>query len=342
MKQLIKSIQYLLIPFGLLYGAILQIRNWGYDVGILKSESFAVPVISVGNITAGGTGKTPFTIFLAQALGDSYKRIAIVSRGYGRKSTGVQLVASRGQLFLDAEQAGDEPYLLARSLPEAVIVVSEKRTDGIRMAINKFQSDLIILDDAFQHRSVKRNLDILLVNAKEAWQGNFPIPAGTLREFRFNYQRAQLIVCSNLEEGTTPPFTSQDLPVFQSTSHLNEVVDIQNKVVGNIEDFKSKNVLAFAGIAHPENFFTALSKSAVNIKEIVGFRDHYNFTEHDLIKLFKGAGSAKCEVLLCTEKDLVKMQGLHLSDLPLPIYAVRQNLSFDNHPDLIQTIENYF
>ena len=253
--SIIKFFQAILIPIGFLYGLILQIRNWLYDWGIFKSESFGVPIISVGNITAGGTGKTPFTIFLAGQLAGQFKKIAIVSRGYGRKTNGTQLVAADGQIYLSAEEAGDEPYQIARTISEVVVIVSEKRAAGIHLAVNKFQADLIILDDAFQHRSVKRDIDILLINALEPWQGNFPIPAGTLREFKFNYRRAQIVVFTNTDSDMVLPFKPDKRPFFKSSPQLKKVINLENRVVGTVSDFQSQKVLAFAGIAHPEYFW---------------------------------------------------------------------------------------
>ena len=337
-KQIIKTGQIILIPVGLLYGALMQIRNWFYDRGVFRSESFAVPVISVGNITVGGTGKTPFTIFLARQLSVRFKKIAIVSRGYGRKSNGLQIVSAKNQLFLDAHQAGDEPFQMAKALPESYVIVSEKRAEGIRLAIEKFQADLVILDDAFQHRAVKRNLDILLVNTKEPWQNNFPIPAGTLREFRFNHKRAQIIIFTNTDADTELPFTPQKQPFFSSSLLLKEVVDQENRVVGTVSDFKTKKALAFAGIAHPQSFKSALNEAGIDVQAFSGFGDHHVYTEKDLKKLFAEAQKSGCEALLCTEKDLGKIQTLKLSAFPLPVLAVRMNLQFDDEEKLIKII----
>ncbi len=337
-KQILKITQLILIPFGLLYGIILQIRNWLYDWGIFKSASFDVPIISVGNITVGGTGKTPFVLFLAKNLADKYQKIAIVSRGYGRKSSGLQIVSAKNQIFMDALQAGDEPFQIARALPESYVIVSEKRAEGVRLAIEKFQADLIILDDAFQHRAVKRDLDILLVNAREPWRNNFPIPAGSLREFKYNYKRAQIIVFTNTDSNTKLLFEPEKQPFFKSSPRLKEVLDLENRVVGTVSDFQSKKVLAFAGIAHPQNFEKALTDAGVRVLCFSGFSDHYEFTEKNLQKLFMDAQKYECELLLCTEKDLGKIQTLKLYEFPLPVLAVRMSLSFDDEEKLIRTV----
>ena len=333
--------RYILLPFGLLYGLVLQIRNRLFDWGILKSERFPVPVISVGNITAGGTGKTPFTIYLAQKTASRFKRIAIVSRGYGRSTRGVQLVAAQGQFYLSAEQAGDEPFLIARALPQAVVIVAEKRVEGIRLALEKFQAELIILDDAFQHRSAHRDLDILLINGREPWKGNFPLPAGTLREFKFNYKRAQMIIFTKLENGQAAPLLPRQIPFFNAAFRLSDVVDRENRVIGEIDSFKERRIVAFSGIAHPQDFAAALEEQGVQVARAEGFRDHHAFSAADMRHLQKLAQAAGAEALLCTEKDMVKLQQIEWGTAALPVYAVRLEMQVNNEELFLETINNF-
>ncbi len=330
----------LLLPFGLLYGAILQIRNWLYDWNILNSERFSVPVISVGNITAGGTGKTPFTIYLAQKLNKRFNRIAIVSRGYGRTSHGVRLVAARGQFYLSPAEAGDEPFLMARSLPQAVVIVAEKRAEGIRLAQEKFQVDLVILDDAFQHRAVQRDLDILLINGQEAWHSNFPIPAGTLREFKFNYKRAQMLIFTKLESGQSVPVASRHIPYYTSSARLSDVLDRDNRIIGPLASLQGQKVLAFSGIAHPQSFAHALSEQGVRVVREEGFKDHHAYTISDMHHLQKLAWESGASALLCTEKDMVKLQNMEWGKAPLPVYAVRLEMRVNQEERFFETVLN--
>ncbi len=331
----------LLFPFGLLYGAILQIRNWLFDWGILKSERFPVPVISVGNITVGGTGKTPFTIYLARVLSERFSRIAIVSRGYGRAGRGVQLVAAKGQFYLTPEEAGDEPFMMARALPQSVVVVAEKRAEGIRLALEKFQADLILLDDAFQHRAVQRDLDILLINGREAWQGNFPIPAGTLREFKFNYKRADILIFTKLENEKSVPVAQEQIPFFTTSTRLSDVLDREYQIIGNIGSFQKQKVLAFSGIAHPQTFASALGKQGVRVVREVEFKDHHVFTAADLRRLQKLGQEAEASALLCTEKDMVKLQNIEWGEAPIPVYAVRLEMQVKQEERFFETVLNF-
>jgi len=337
----VSKLRYLLLPFGWLYGAVLQIRNWLYDWNILGSLRFPVPVIAVGNITAGGTGKTPFTIYLAQKLSERFKRIAIVSRGYGRTSSGVRLVAAKGPFYLPVQQAGDEPFLIARALPQAVVIVAEKRALGIRLALDKFQADLILLDDAFQHRSVQRDLNILLINGQEAWQGNFPMPAGTLREFTFNYKRAQMIIFTKLESGQAAPMTPQKIPFFTATSRLSDVSDRENHIIGTVASLKGQKILAFSGIAHPHTFTDALKEQGVLVVRGQGFKDHHAFTTTDMQRLQKLAQEAGAVALFCTEKDMVKIQYIDRSTSSLPVYAVRLEMQVQPEEQFLETTFNY-
>lgn len=176
MKYIIGLLKIIVIPFALLYGLIIEIRNILYDLKIMPITKYAVPVISVGNLTAGGTGKTPFVIMLSRLLSAYGKRIAIVSRGYGRKSRGAVLVSDGENILAPADVSGDEPQLIARTLPFAIMAVAEKRKQAIDMILSQFQPQVILMDDGFQHRSVHRDMDIVLWNTQDRFYFNLPLP----------------------------------------------------------------------------------------------------------------------------------------------------------------------
>jgi len=313
MKYFKYILQFLLLPFGLLYGIIMEIRKAFYKTGIFKSEKFSVPVISVGNITAGGSGKTPFTIFLAEELKEYYKNIAVVSRGYRRKSKGLQLVSDGQNILLGPDDAGDEPYLIAKKLPGLICAVSEKRKEAVSFLINKFQVDLILLDDAFQHFGVQRDLDILLINCRQPFKFNLPIPAGSLREFKYNYKRAQIIIFTNSKSARIPVLKTI-LPAFRSCGELDKLVNLDFETVGTIIDLKGKKVTAFAGIAKPDNFKKSLGDSGLDVSQFFSFPDHYNFSAEDIKMMISKAAVLNCRFILCTEKDLVKIQAIENVD----------------------------
>jgi len=331
-------LQIVLLPFGLLYGLVMELRNRFYDRGIFKSRKFAVPVISVGNLTVGGSGKTPFTIFLARSLQKHFTRIAVVSRGYRRKSTGLQLVSDGENIILGPQKAGDEPYLMARRLPGVFIAVSEKRSTAIAFLQKNYAPDLVILDDAFQHRSVMRDVDILLLDFSQTPRRNFPFPAGTLREFPHNRQRAHITVGTNLKR--QDPLQKIPAVDFFSFSVLGGLRDLYFRPAGKLSDWFGKEVTAFAGIAHPENFRQALVQAGVKVTYFKSFRDHYAFTRQDIRELIEQGAGRGCHAILCTEKDLVKLQMLftEAESKTLPIYGVELILKITKPRQLLQKI----
>lgn len=336
----------MLLPFSLLYGLVMEIRNRFYEWGVFKVNSFFVPVISVGNLTAGGTGKTPFTIFLAQKLRNDFSQIAVISRGYRRKSKGLLAVSDGRQILCDADMAGDEPYLVAKRLPWAVVIVAEKRGSGVDEALNKYGADCIILDDAFQHRKVKRDLDIVLINAAEASCWNFPLPGGTLREFSRNIKRAGIVVQTNVSGDVKSIPHTTHIPVFTAQSQLKNIIDLNLQIAGKLDNLKNQNCAVFAGIAHPRNFYNSLQFIGIKPIFFKSFTDHYDYRLDDLKKISADGLKNSCRVLVCTEKDLVKISQLKgvnalLSGAGQTLAAVSMELQIDNEENMLKIIRSY-
>ena len=183
----------LLMPMSWLYGCTIWVRNQFYNFGWIKTTSFDKPVISVGNITSGGTGKTPLVIYLAQLLLKNGKKPGIISRGYGRKSQGMQIVHDGKKLLSNSETTGDEPCLMARVLEKVPVVVCEERSRGIRQLLDYYSVNVIIMDDSFQHRKVNRDLDILTVSSNDKKTDYRLLPWGNLREPLKNINRANCV-----------------------------------------------------------------------------------------------------------------------------------------------------
>ncbi len=323
----------------LLYGLIMQIRNKLYDTHLLPVHPFSLPVIAIGNLSVGGTGKTPFTIYLANRLLQEVNSLAIVSRGYRRESKGPQLVSDGHGLLLDADQAGDEPLLMAYSVPRAIVVVAERRAEGIELALKSGKPEIILLDDAFQHRAVARDVNILLVNVKEPWKRNLPVPSGTMREFKFNYRRADLIVFTHCSAEDNRPF-SPGLPFFCAKAESEVLRDKQFHIRGGLKDLGKKAVAAFAGIAHPEVFFQDLEQRGMDVRYKRAFTDHYRYSKEDIHFLQSMAESKGCHCLLCTEKDLVKIQNLpDMADDP-PLLALSLQMRLDHEEDFLDLIRD--
>ena len=289
-------------PFSVKYGLVMQFRNYLYDKGFFKIHHFKVPVISIGNISAGGTGKTPFTIFLAENLIQRGKKVAIVSRGYGRKSKGFRLVSDGTTFSANPIVHGDEPALISRRLPKAIIAVAEKRYIAIKHLLDNFSVDIILLDDGFQHRSVYRKVDIVLVREWNTPDARFVIPAGLLREFKTNLSRANLIVNAGKEKVPGANYSC----AFISE----EVIDSDFNIIGKITDFSDQDAIAFSAIAKSQNFLNGLTNAGIHIKKQFIFKDHYYFTSHDLDKLADECRNRNVKYLFCTEKDLIKINVL--------------------------------
>ncbi|MDW7643591.1 MAG: tetraacyldisaccharide 4'-kinase [Desulfuromonadales bacterium] len=311
----------LLIPLGWLYGLAGLGRAPLYRWGILPSFRASVPVLSVGNITAGGTGKTPVVDaivkhFLAKGL-----RVAVVSRGYGGTlKEGVGVVSAGEGPQLTADLCGDEPFLLARRNPQALVFVARKRADGVRTAVEHYQAELIILDDGFQHLAVQRDVDILLLDGSKPLGNGQVLPAGLLREFPSAVKRADLLVFTRCPEVSNPPsiprhqgkkpaFYSQHLLASEATSLTGDVVPLTR--------LQTKKGVAFAGIADPISFFGALAAKGLRLAENLALSDHVVYDEQLLKRLRCLAKEA--DYLVTTEKDAVK---LDQTDFGIPCYQV--------------------
>ena len=295
----------LLWPLSLLYGLAMQARNFFYDHDLFKVTKVDCPVISVGNITVGGTGKTPTVAFLAYWFHSRGKKVCIISRGYGRRTTGTFVVSDGEKVYGSATQAGDEPFLLAHKLKGIPIVVDEDRVRGAQKAKAMFRPDLLILDDAFQHRRLYRDVDIVTLNGASPFFGNgFVLPAGPLREFKGNLQRADLFWINSsdnqIDTGSLPP-----KPVVRASYMPVKIID----ALGQEHDpqLRDKSVVAFCGLGTPENFRRTLKRLRAKISAFVVFEDHHKYTQKNINNLKQLFIQTKADVILTTEKDWVKI-----------------------------------
>ena len=304
-----KFLKMLLFPFAMLYGGIMLLRNFFYDQGIFKSEKFKLPVISVGNLTVGGTGKTPHVEFLLRLL-KNYQT-ATLSRGYKRSTSGFVLANPT----VSAATIGDEPYQYYLDFPETTVAVCEKRVEGIRQILaNKPETEVIILDDAFQHRAVTPALNFLITDFYRRFDTDFMLPTGLLREPRSGAKRADAVIVSKCPEMLSASekqqiengikkYTKTATPVF-FTSYA------YGKTVGfGAEKVCSKNVILVTGIANAEPLKTYLLEAGYNIPEHLNWPDHHHYSEADLAKIkvvYEGFGAENASILT-TRKDAVKL-----------------------------------
>lgn len=315
---LLKGFLYLL---SLCYATLVYFRNWVYDNGLVRRSYPKLPVISIGNIVAGGTGKTPFTILLAEAFAQHHS-IAILSRGYKspaeKRSFPLFLSTGSGVLY-PAAYAGDEPYLIASRLPSAVVIVGRNRIMGVEMALQTGVK-AVILDDGLQYRKLSRDLDIIMLNTQDPFGHNFYLPRGFLRDSPQSLSRADLVVINHYSDAKQDRLIRDQIKIFSQSpiiSTKSVVKGIYNRHKDSVE-IKNKKVGLFCGIAHPESFeASALSAGAILVAKRF-FPDHYPISEEDLKSFERECLVNGAEGLLCTEKDFVKMA--HLNENTLPIF----------------------
>jgi len=303
------STAILLRPAGKVYGLIMTVRNALYDKGILKQWRSPIPVVSVGNITTGGTGKTPLVDWIVRFYHASGTTAAIISRGYGRRTKGVRLVSDGCHLLLGSLDAGDETVMLAARNPRSIVIVAEDRTDGVRFLMNEFADRLpgvIVLDDAFQHRRIARNLDIVAVNASEPQELEAMLPEGRLREPLRGLQRSDLIILGKITDETKAQSLLHKLrsigkPVLRSRIRPGKLMMVNEKT-DNSRNPQSLKTLAFAGIGAPAGFLHSLAEAGVTVSETRFFRDHEPYTESSVQSIVEESARLGL-VPVTTEKD---------------------------------------
>ncbi len=311
----------LLLPLGWLYGFAMLLRNKLFDWGVLKCESVGVPVISVGNLSVGGTGKTPLVEYIVQLLIEKKKHVAVVSRGYKRKSSGVVVVSDGKRLLANAAEGGDEPVQIARKFPDAIVVVGERRVDAAKKAV-ALGADVILLDDGFQHRYLKRDLDIVVVDATNDITKDAVLPAGRMREPLGGLRRASLVAFSNVDEtvlstpgGGRAQFTLDSKlrpfylgPFVKYCYRVQDVRRANDGVVASLGVVKRMQLLAFSGIGKNEAFMHELKKNGFAPISDMRFSDHHDFSEGDVATIASFAKAMNADACITTEKNIVRLR----------------------------------
>jgi len=311
-----RRVRFLLLPFSLFYWLGVTVRNWFFDIKILKIENVGVPVISVGNISAGGVGKTPFVELLIERLKINH-RLAVVSRGYNRTTTGTVVVSDgRGKLS-SVENSGDEPIQLAHKYPDLIVVVDEQRVRGGRKAI-ELGAKMILLDDGFQHRYLHRDLDIVILTSEEILTGDLLLPTGNRREPLTSLKRADLIAvtrCADAKEyertcaagwecSTLPAKT----PIVGLTTKLKVFKRVSSNKNVKAEIFTNKNVIAFSGIGNPKSFEDLMIKTDVKVVKHIAFSDHHWYTDNDITTIIDARKQTNADFIITTEKDVTRLR----------------------------------
>ncbi len=315
------------------YRGLLGARNWLYASHVLKSRALPCPVVAVGNLTVGGTGKTPAVELAVRTLGELGRRAAVVSRGYRRRTSGVQVVADTASIRLDVEDAGDEPFLLARRLPGVPVVVGSNRHEAARVARERFGATAIVLDDGFQHRTLAKDLEIVMARAHRPWGNGRLFPRGPLREPLSALARAGLVVATGAavpgdaaEVAETVRRYAPWAPVVAARYAAVECWEAARMRPKPLADMAGLRVLAFAGIGHPDSFRRTLTDLGTVVADLVSFADHHWYTRRDLAALDDRAAALGVDVLVTTEKDWVRLRRLPLPAQVLYVVSVRLEL----------------
>jgi len=326
------------------YGVVIKARRFLYNVRILRDSTLGVQVIAVGNLTVGGTGKTPVVEKFASALRDQGRSVAILSRGYRSKpqplhkslinkillredTTPPRVVSDGKSLLLDSEMAGDEPYMLASNLKDVIVLVDKDRVKSGRYAIEKYGCDTLLLDDGFQYWKLKgRRHDVVLVDRQSPFGNERLLPRGTLREPPSHLARAQWIFITK-SDGKTEELRRRIAEINPSAGIIeciHQPLYLEDVFTGNrigLEFFKGRKVSALSGIAQPESFEESLVQLGAELVYSRKFADHHRFTQLEVIKCINRSKKKLAEAIITTQKDAVRFPKIDRRDLP--IYFMR-------------------
>jgi tetraacyldisaccharide 4'-kinase len=323
-----KVLLFPLYLLSLLYALIMRWRRGLYRRGILPSSALPCPVVSVGNITLGGTGKTPLVIYLAQLFQRRGLKVAVLSRGYRSESrTEVTVVSDGTRLLLCPREAGDEPAMLAKALPGTPIIIGRDRVRSGRLACAQFSPEVILLDDGFQHLPLKRDADIVLVDRHYGFGNGCLIPRGILREPLSALQAADIIILTKTT-GETRQHPAEQLiaarnpraPVCYAAYAVRGLTTLDGSPAGGLQQLAGKKVLALAGIGNPGYFTHLLRSNGVRVAEEMILPDHHRYTVADAERL--AACVSRVDCIITTAKDGCKMAGAGFDHLPVLVLDI--------------------
>ena len=326
------------------YAAITAARNFLYEHGIFRHHTLGCQVISIGNLTVGGTGKTPVVEVFARALQKEGRKVAILSRGYkkvehgftkrlidkltGRERRRPPRVVSDGTaLLLDSDMSGDEPYMLASNLPDVAVLVDRDRVKSGRYAIEKMHCDTLILDDGFQYRTLKHRLEIVLVDSTNPFSNGYVLPRGLLRESVGNIRRADFIFITKSTGRANPELLSR-LRALNPRAEISECAHrpkrLQNVYTGErlgLERLSGAKVALVSGIAAPEGFERGVRELGATVVYLKRFADHHRYRQQEIIDIINKARRNGASAIVTTEKDAVRFPKIERQDVP--VYFLR-------------------
>jgi tetraacyldisaccharide 4'-kinase len=313
-----------------IYTIIISLRNFLYSKGWLKAHTVSVPVISIGNITVGGTGKTPLVIWLYNLLHEKNYGCAILTRGYKTK---------KGKLF-------DEPAILNESCPKAKIIINPDRIAGAAKAVNDFDAKVLIMDDGFQHRRLHRDLEIVAIDATCPFGYGKILPAGLLREPVVSLKRSDAVVitrCDQVDEAELAELEDKllrinpDMIVAKSI-HESICTKSQEHKEISLDELKSKKIFAFCGIGNPDAFFSTITKLDANLIDSKVYNDHHQYTDDCLADIYEQAQHLNADLILTTQKDWTKIASLASIKNDMPFAYLAIELKFTDREDKLKRL----
>jgi len=322
-----------------LYGFFMSVRNLFYASGLVKKVVLSSKVISVGNLTAGGSGKTPLVIKIASALAGDGKKGAVIAKGYkGSRVKDPLIVSDNGKILASVYEASDEGILLAEKLGRIPVVVGFNKCQAAMLAEEVFNPDFIVVDDGFQHLKLSRNVDIVLIDKKNISSKNFLIPRGLFREPVKNLKRADFVIvtgCNNSEKERTKEslFKITQAEIFFANKKIAEAVNFATGESLGIKELSNGNSFVFSSIAQPEQFHKLLEESGISIYNLKVYPDHYYYLESDIKEIVKEG--EKVSFSITTEKDIVKLKQAAIKNL----FAARLSMEIENMDRLIKHIK---
>ncbi len=337
-------LRFILIPISIAYGLIIRLRHWLYDINIFKSTNFQTPIICVGNISTGGTGKSPMVIYLARLFSHKYK-VAILSRGYKRKTKGFLQYNKN----VSVSELGDEPFMFTQQVPNAIVAVSEDRVHGVNQILKHNPIvDCVILDDAMQHRKIKATSYIALIDYNHPPFNDYYLPTGNLRDGKYRLNTADIIVVTkcheNLSIKESDMFVQKlnlvnDITVFFASIKYGTAKHIFNQHNVNL---KSKKILLVTAIANNSDLIQYL-KSTNNTVVSVSYSDHHHFSTSDVVSIATQFENENFEAIITTEKDAVKLVAFeNLRSLPIYAVGIEPNFLFGKQAEFEENVLSIF
>ncbi|HXR99246.1 MAG TPA: tetraacyldisaccharide 4'-kinase [Pyrinomonadaceae bacterium] len=328
-------------PLSLLYGAVTRTRLSLYRRGTFHTTKLDRPVISIGNITTGGTGKTPLVEYVARLLAAQGKKVCILTRGYGRKDPHLQVIVSDGYgVLASPSEAGDEPYLLATKLKGlAAVISSADRIAAGQEAIKDFGTDCFVLDDGFQHLRLARDLNVVTIDATNPWGGGRLLPHGRLRESTEGMSRADCVVITRCDQVKSVEGLRAELvrltdgkPIFESQMRMERLSPLKN---GGETLAPEARVAAFCAVGNPASFFESLRRAGYELAVERSFADHHVYSQEEIDSIINAARETDAKALVTTAKDAVKLRALAFS---MPCYVLEIDIAIEGAAEFTQLV----